>query len=673
MNKRPADLQRTLRGSGFLHGYIFAHCCDKFRFMSNVSTSGSSPRRREFLTVAEELSVLNAPTVALLREQASSQGIPPIQLALQRALVTPTQIEIIEALCRPLEVVPGYEVLGVIGQGGMGVVFRARQISLNRDVAIKIVPLNQLANDVAVKRFEVEAQVVAKLSHPNIVAAYDFGKHEGRLYFVMELVDGDDADHRIRKDGCFDETTAWQIVRQAASGLAHAQQSGVVHRDVKPANILLVRPPAGYPLPPGVPLAKLGDFGLAWLTTAADERTRLTSTNVTLGSPHYMAPEQLTGNTVDWRADIYSLGATAFHLLSGLPPLANVDLTRLMAMKIQGLTESLRVTRPDITPTSANLVDELMAGNPRERPQDYGVLIERIDDLIGQQGISQSRRILASTQLSARVEAPRPDPKAVTQRSIREVDHAAKTMEIPAESLPPQPRRRWGLAVVTLLLVFSAGTAAAFYFFNLPGAPDLQAADEGTELPIEGTDFDTWKRVTGSRWAQARNDDNEMVLQGEGTLIRRFPELVTTAGGFRHYRLELFVELHEARIVEVHVDFPAKEEGPPARSQMDRRIVLRITPQGSQLGVKRTDHEGWSPRSGLVSLRKTKHDKHALRLERHTAGWYAFVDNEIIGFDFSKARVDAHEFRLFAEEGEAWFSDFRISELQPRLVQRLKN
>src|SRR5690606_34037769 len=100
----------------------------------------------------------------------------------------------------------------------------------------------------------------------------------------------------------------------------------------KPANILLVKPPAGYPLPAGVPLAKLGDFGLAWLTTASDERTRLTSTNVTLGSPHYMAPEQLNGSTVDWRADIYSLGATAFHLLSGLPPLAGVDLTRLMSL-----------------------------------------------------------------------------------------------------------------------------------------------------------------------------------------------------------------------------------------------------------------------------------------------------------------------------------------------------
>ena len=221
-------------------GYIFVSYCDKFElprggehewpnvgglfalgpwirvsFMS-VSSSASSSKRREFLTVAEELSVLSPPTIAMLREEATSQGVPPIQLALQKALVTPGQIEIIETLCRPLEIVPGYEIRSVIGQGGMGVVFRARQLSLNRDVAIKLVPLHSLSNDVAVKRFEVEAQVVAKLSHPNIVAAYDFGKHEGRLYFVMELVDGQDADHHIRRHGAFDETTAWHGHRERA-------------------------------------------------------------------------------------------------------------------------------------------------------------------------------------------------------------------------------------------------------------------------------------------------------------------------------------------------------------------------------------------------------------------------------------------------------------------------
>ena len=633
--------------------------------MSSVSPSGANLRRREFLTVAEELAVLSAPTVALLRAESNSQGIPPIQLALQKALVTPTQIDIIEVLCRPLEIVPGYEITNVIGQGGMGVVFRAKQISLNRDVAIKLVPLHQLAGDVAVKRFEVEAQVLAKLQHPNIVAAYDFGKHEGRLYFVMELVEGLDADHHIRRHGVFDETTAWQIVRQAAAGLAAAQHSNVVHRDVKPANILLVRPPAGYPLPAGVPLAKLGDFGLAWLTTAADERTRLTSTNVTLGSPHYMAPEQLSGDTVDYRSDIYSLGATAFHLLSGLPPMAGVDITKLMAMKLQGKTESLRVTRPDITPTSADLVDELMAHEPRKRPQDYGLLIERIDELIGQQGLSASRRLLMSTQLSApqsNTASMPPDPQAVTRPTPCDISHD-QTLEMPAD--PPKSQRTRILAIAAILLVCLAVAAGAFLKFNGPGAPDLVPSENVVSLAYQGMAFNDWKRLAGSRWANGTNDDQENVLQGDGVLIRRFPELATAANGnLQHFRLELFVELHEAKMTEVHVDFPAKNGGD------DRRVVLRITPQGSQVGNKRGDLQGWVPRSGVVPLRKTRYDKHAVRIERHTSGWYAFVDNDPVGFDFSHHEQLNHEFRLIAEDGEAWFSDFVITELAPKAASK---
>ncbi|WP_254510494.1 serine/threonine protein kinase [Anatilimnocola floriformis] len=630
--------------------------------MSGVSPSGANLRRREFLTVAEELAVLSAPTVALLREQSSSQGVPPIQLALQKALVTPTQIDIIETLCRPLEIVPGYEITNMIGQGGMGVVFRAKQLSLDRDVAIKLVPLHQLAGDVAVKRFEVEAQVVAKLQHPNIVAAYDFGRHEGRLYFVMELVEGLDADHHIRRHGVFDETTAWQIVRQAAAGLAAAQHTNVVHRDVKPANILLVRPPAGYPLPTGVPLAKLGDFGLAWLTTASDERTRLTSTNVTLGSPHYMSPEQLNGDVVDYRTDIYSLGATAFHLLSGLPPMAGFDITKLMAMKLQGKTESLRATRPDITPTSADLVDELMAHEPGKRPQDYGLLIERIDELIGQQGLSASRRMLMSTQLSV----PTPtvampaDPQAVTRPSPRDAVHS-ETVEMPTES--PKSQRTRILAAAAIALVCLALGAVAFLSLNGPGAPDLVPSENVISLPYQGASFNDWKRLAGSRWASTTNDDQENVLEGDGVLIRRFPELATAANGnLQYFRLELFVELHDAKVLEVHVDVPEKINEPGD----DRRVVLRITPQGSQVGNKRGDLQGWLPRSSVVPLRKTRYDKHAVRIERHSSGWYAFVDNDPVGFDFSHRPQVSHEFRLVAEDGEAWFSDFVITELAPR-------
>jgi hypothetical protein len=306
-----------------------------------------------------------------------------------------------------------------------------------------------------------------------------------------------------------------------------------------------------------------------------------------------------------------------------------------------------------------------MAAEPSKRPQDYGLLIERIDELIGQQGLSGSRRILMSTQLtpqSALGSISIPDPQAVTRPSPRDMSQDV-TMEIPDE--PPKSQRTRVLAIAAILLVCLAAAAAAFLKFNGPGAPDLVPTENVVSLSYQGAAFNDWKRLAGSRWALADNDDQESVLQGDGVLIRRFPELATAANGnLQHFRLELFVELHEAKLVEVHVDLPAKSAA--MRPGDDRRVVLRITAQGSQVGNKRGDLQGWVPRSGLVPLRKTRYDKHAVRIERHSSGWYAFVDNDPVGFDFSHRPQLGHEFRLLAEDGEAWFSDFVITELAPR-------
>ena len=173
-----------------------------------------------------------------------------------------------------------------------------------------------------------KAQALARLTHPHIVAAYDFGRHEGRLYFAMELVIGEDADKLIRRKGALDEWAVWGMVRQAAAGLAHAAHHGIVHRDIKPANLLLVDPPMGFPLPAGLPMVKIADFGLAQLAASTDERTRLTSVGDAVGSPNYMSPEQMLGGPVDLRTDIFSLGASAFHMLTGKPPQAGKTLRR---------------------------------------------------------------------------------------------------------------------------------------------------------------------------------------------------------------------------------------------------------------------------------------------------------------------------------------------------------
>lgn len=214
---------------------------------------------------------------------------------------------------------PGFEVLEMLGRGGMGAVYRARQTSLNRDVAIKILPPD-LSNDAEfAERFRREAQTMARLSHPNIVHVYDFG-HEpesGLFFLVMEFVDGADLRDLIAGGG-MEPDEALRVVREVCEALSHAHASGFAHRDVKPGNVFLTG--AGH--------VKIGDFGLAKLmpsSAAAENAPELTTTGATPGTVDYCAPEILSGSGDggDLRADIFSLGVMLHELLTGVRPRGN--------------------------------------------------------------------------------------------------------------------------------------------------------------------------------------------------------------------------------------------------------------------------------------------------------------------------------------------------------------
>src|SRR5262249_30580092 len=278
--------------------------------------------------------------------EVESQGEAVTEVVLRKGVVDPVQVEMVDTLAQSGQAFPGYEILGVIGRGGMGMVYRARQKNLNREVAIKTVLVSGNTAAAALGRLEKEAVTVASFRHPNIVTAYDFGRLGGRLYFVMELLEGEDLENRITRQGPIDEPTAWQIARQAAWGLAHASERGIVHRDVKPANLFLVVPPEGFSLPAGVPMVKVTDFGLV-LSLGDAESMRLTKAGTSLGTPTYMAPEQFSDPHVDLRADIYALGATVYHMMAGQPPFDGDTTWKVMSAKMQGdLAELDRIASP---------------------------------------------------------------------------------------------------------------------------------------------------------------------------------------------------------------------------------------------------------------------------------------------------------------------------------------
>jgi serine/threonine protein kinase len=199
---------------------------------------------------------------------------------------------------------PQYEIVELIGHGGMGAVYKARQVALDRVVAIKLLPQDLGEKPGFAARFEREALAMARLSHPNIVTVFDYGRtDEGRLFFVMEYVDGTNLSELIRS-GTLDPAQALAIAGQLCDGLAYAHGEGVVHRDIKPANILV-----DHRL-----RVKVADFGLVRLTTLHTEASTLTMTGAVMGTLDYMAPEQRKGMEVDHRADIYSLGVIIYEM-----------------------------------------------------------------------------------------------------------------------------------------------------------------------------------------------------------------------------------------------------------------------------------------------------------------------------------------------------------------------
>lgn len=278
----------------------------------------------DFWTIAVRERLVTEAIALDAAEAALSRGWSAEQTAREHTALNPAVMGIIQALQHPRDQVPGYELLSHLGHGGMGVVYKARQLAFNRTVALKTILVGPDANPTSLQRFEQEAQTIGRLVHPHLVTAYDFSRAGGRYALAMEFLDGQDAE-RWRETRVPSERVVWCLIRQAVAGLAHAAAAGVIHRDIKPSNLLLVPPPVGFSMPPGVPLLKVADFGLALLQDASLQSTRLTNENTTLGSPIYMAPEQLKGSRVDHRADIYAVGATAYYLLAGQCPFEGLN------------------------------------------------------------------------------------------------------------------------------------------------------------------------------------------------------------------------------------------------------------------------------------------------------------------------------------------------------------
>ncbi|MDP9301578.1 MAG: serine/threonine protein kinase [Actinomycetota bacterium] len=242
-----------------------------------------------------------------------------------------------------------------LGNGGMGEVFEATDLTLHRSVAVKLMSPSLVQDEPARARFLREARALAQVNSPNVVAVYDAGGDAERPYLVMELVEGTTLDQELRRAGRVEPARAVAIATDMASGLAAAHERGIVHRDVKPSNVFLTPSDA----------AKIGDFGIARLERPD---ATLTLTGQTFGSPPYIAPEQATGGKVDARADLYSLGCVLFQVLVGRRPFSGDDAVSLVYQHVHSTPPRVDLLVPAVPAELGALVADLMAKDPDDRP-----------------------------------------------------------------------------------------------------------------------------------------------------------------------------------------------------------------------------------------------------------------------------------------------------------------
>ena len=261
-----------------------------------------------------------------------------------------------------------YRLLRTIGRGSMGAVHLALDGRDGRAVALKVMPLGGDAADDAQasgrQRFLSEIAAARRLSHPDIVAVHDAGEHAGQLWLAMELLRGCDLARYTHMSRLLPEPLVLQLVERLARALAHAHAQGVVHRDIKPANVMLDLPARSI---------KLTDFGVAGLADMS--RTR---TGVVLGTPYYMAPEQLAGAAADARSDLYALGVLLFQLLSGRLPHEHASLGELLRAVATEAAPDVRTLRPTVAPAVAEVVAWALRKRPEQRPSDGVVLADAL-------------------------------------------------------------------------------------------------------------------------------------------------------------------------------------------------------------------------------------------------------------------------------------------------------
>ncbi|HPA18219.1 MAG TPA: bifunctional serine/threonine-protein kinase/formylglycine-generating enzyme family protein [Verrucomicrobiae bacterium] len=295
----------------------------------------------------------------------------------------------------------GYLIEAPLGRGAMGAVYRAVQMSLNRRVALKVMVSHLSGRADLVARFRREAMAAAALNHPNIVQVHDFGEDGGVCFYVMELIDGLSLGDYLNRGERFSERELIEVGREVTLALQAAHEAGIIHRDIKPDNLMLN----------GAGMVKLADLGLARVHDL-DSDVALTLSGVSMGTPLYMSPEQAQGEkTVDHRADFYALGATLFHLATGRVPFEGQTAGAILGRQLAGHVPAARAFSPSLGQGFSDLLRWMMATHPVNRPNTHAQILEALERCLADAIRRESAGSLGTSRIVSSTVAPAPRPE----------------------------------------------------------------------------------------------------------------------------------------------------------------------------------------------------------------------------------------------------------------------
>jgi serine/threonine-protein kinase len=410
----------------------------------------------------------------------------------------------------------------------MGQVYLARQLSLKREVALKILRKDLATDATSLQRFRAEAEAVARVTHSNIVQVYAVGEQDGLHYMALEYVAGRNLRDYLARKGAADLAPALAIMRQVAAALQRAGELGLVHRDIKPENILVTRKAE----------VKVADFGLSRALAGEAPAMNLTQTGVTLGTPLYMSPEQVQGHPVDQRSDIYSFGVTCYHLLSGEPPFKGATAFEVALQHVQNTPPPLAETRPDLPADLSAMVHKMMAKRPEDRYQSATAVlrdIARVREGLGL-GLGTSGSASAFGSMTG---------FDFTPSGTNSLAKAGATTV-----LLPRSRTKWAAGGVLVLALAAIGWLAV----GLLGRPSDTASSAGPGLPTN------WPKEP---WISAR----------ERSLKEKFESRSSTPDQVLHAGVELGLQyVKDGRLDEATDVFTTLEKDRPDRAE---RLQMR--------------------------------------------------------------------------------------------------